>query len=213
MRLPTENLMLFLVFLILSAACSRKDGADEQAIPAPATVTHQKAVLGQAVPDFTLKDHNGNAVRLSDYRGRIVVLEWVNPECPFVQRHYREGTFTAIVRDYGDRDLTWLAINSTHWTTNPSNQQWHAKYQLPYPILDDSSGTVGRMYSAKTTPHMFIIDKEGRLAYAGGIDNDDQGTLGAERIQYVRLALDDLIDARTPRISQARSYGCSVKYK
>lgn len=164
-------------------------------------------------PDFALSNQQGHQVRLSDYHGKIVVLEWINPECPFVQRHYREGTFKSLVQDFQNKNLVWLAINSTHWITSPSNQQWHDRYQLSYPILDDRSGIVGRKYGAKTTPHIFIIDGFGRLVYAGGIDNDATGDLGAKRIQYVRLALNDLVADRQPQIQQAKSYGCSVKYK
>lgn len=190
-----------MILLSLSMACKREDGPEHEKTAA------RKAEIGQMAPDFALKDQRGNPVSLSDFRDRIVVLEWTNTDCPFVQRHYREGTFKSIARDYEYRDVAWLAINTTHWATAASNRQWHEKYQLPYPILDDSAGKVGRLYNAKTTPHLFIINKERRLVYSGGIDNDASGSLGAERINYVRLALDDLMAGRAPQTEQSKPYG------
>ena len=163
--------------------------------------------VGEMAPDFTLKDHEGATIRLSDFQGKNVVLEWINLECPFVQRHYREETFKTIAGEYNPKNVVWLAINSTHWAKASSNKQWHDRYQLPYPILDDSAGRVGRLLAAKTTPHMFIINKDGRLVYSGGIDDDASGTLGEKRIPYVRQALDDLIAGNLPKTQQTKPYG------
>lgn len=162
-------------------------------------------------PDFTLTDHNGNTHRLSDYKGKIIVLEWINPECPFVARHYQEGTMVDLARTYANRDVVWLAMNSTSHFDQEKNKAFAETHDLPYPVLDDSDGTVGRLYKAKTTPHMFVIDKAGRIAYDGAIDDDPQGSK-ASKTNYVKDALDALLDNRPVQIAQTKPYGCSVKY-
>jgi len=222
MSLRARIIFILIIIAVQPSSCARRNGTEGEESPgATASGTRsgsgmdasRMAEVGRSAPNFTLKDQQGNARSLSDYSGRIVVLEWINPECPFVQRHYREATFTGIMRDYRDRNIDWLAINSTHTATPEFNRQWHLKYNLPYAILDDSAGVVGRLYGAKTTPHMYVIDRNGRLVYAGGIDNDSAGSLGANRVNYVRLALDDLLSGRAPRTDQSKPYGCSVKYR
>lgn len=205
-------LVLTILFLPL-LACNRENGSvsekttEPNATDASAVKTIRKAALGQTAPAFTLKNQEGNPVSLSAFKGKFVVLEWTNTDCPFVKRHYSEGTFIGIARDFMHKDVVWMAINSTHWATASSNRKWHEQYQLSYPILDDSAGKVGRLYGAKTTPHMFIINKEGLLVYSGGIDNDDAGSLGDKRIHYVRSALEDLVAGNTPQTRQSKPYG------
>lgn len=192
-----------IILALFFTACNREKAANEE----KTTAAPQKAELGQAAPDFTLQDHQGNPVTLSGFKGKIVVLEWINLECPFVQRHYKEGTFKGMAGAYGPQDVAWLAINSTHWAKPSSNKEWHDTYQLPYPILNDSAGRVGRLYGAKTTPHMFIIDKEGRLVYSGAIDDDASGSLGDKRTPYVRQALENLLAGKMPQTPETKSYG------
>lgn len=170
-----------------------------------------EAHLGAPAPDFTLTDQQGQPVHLADYNGKIVVLEWVNPDCPFVQRHYREGTMKQLAAEYGKRKVVWLAINSTHYMGADRNRDWATRYDLPYPILDDHVGQVGHMYDARTTPHMFIIDRRGHLVYHGAIDNDPSGS-SAERVDYVRQTLDQLLAGQAVSVPETKSYGCSVKY-
>ena len=124
------------------------------------------AKVGSPAPDFSLQDQNGNTVSLADLKGKIVVLEWVNPNCPFVVRHYQAKTFPTLAEKYAQNDVVWLAINTTTGSTADDNKAWVEKHGLKYPILDDSAGNVGRAYGAKTTPHMFIINKDGVLVYA-----------------------------------------------
>ncbi len=170
-----------------------------------------KAELGKPAPQFTLNDSSGKAVSLSDFSGKVVVLEWVNPQCPFVQRHYQTGTMKTLADKYNGK-VVWLAVNTTSSATPADNAAWISQYALPYPILSDTGGTVAKAYGAKTTPHMFIIDQQGKLAYRGGIDDDPQGNK-ADRTNYVEKALDQLLAGQTVTQPETRSYGCSVKYK
>lgn len=172
----------------------------------------ERATVGAPAPTFTLEDQNGRPVSLSDFTGKIVVLEWVNPDCPFVQRHYRAGTMKRLAEKYQSKGVVWLAINSTHYMGKEDNRRWIEKYKLPYPILDDHTGRVGRLYGAKTTPHMFIIDTSGKLVYQGGIDDDPRGAKNGGALNYVERALDELLAGKPVSIPQSKPYGCSVKY-
>lgn len=162
-------------------------------------------------PAFTLENQDGEEVSLSDHAGKIVVLEWTNWDCPFVQRHYEAGTMKDLAEEYDDDGVVWLAVNSIHYATQEKDKQWIEKYDLPYPILHDPSGEVGKAYGAKTTPHMFIIDRGGELAYQGGIDDDPRGNK-EDPTNYVRRALDELVAGKEVSTPEARPYGCSVKY-
>jgi len=176
------------------------------------TDTNPKAEIGSTAPDFTIEDQSGNNVSLSNFKDKIVVLEWLNPDCPFVQRHYKSNTMTSLASNYSDNGVVWLAINSTHTMNKDDDKKWIEKYGLQYPILDDSSGNVGKLYGAKTTPNMFIIDKSGALIYAGAIDDDPDGSKGENKVNYVEKALNEVIAGNAVSISETKPYGCSVKY-
>ena len=164
--------------------------------------------------NFSLEDQNGNKISLSDYEDKIVVLEWTNPDCPFVQRHYREKTMVELAEKYKDKEVVWLAVNSTHYMGNEENKKMAEQYEVPYPILNDSKGEVGKIFGAKTTPHMYIMDKTDGLVYEGGIDDDKSGANTPDkRKNYVDLALTNLTAGDTIEISKSKPYGCSVKYK
>ena len=172
-----------------------------------------KPLLGQSAPDFQLTDAAGQAHRLSDYRGRMVVLEWTNPTCPFVKRHYGEGTMETLSAAYADTQVVWLAINSTHYNTVEETRKWEAEQEQTYPTLLDPDGAVGRLYGARTTPHMFVIDTRGVLRYDGAIDDDPRGSKETgQRVQYVSEALDAILSGGDPAMATTRPYGCSVKY-
>jgi peroxiredoxin len=171
-----------------------------------------KAVIGQPAPSFSLQDQDGKTVTLADQAGKIVVLEWVNPNCPFVQRHYKAKTFQTLVDEYGGKGVVYLAINTTHDATNAFNKEWITKNGLSYPILNDADGVVGHAYGAKTTPEMYIIGRDGKLLYMGGIDNDKDGDKGAAKVNYVAKALDEILAGKPVSVTQTESYGCSVKY-
>lgn len=169
------------------------------------------AEVGSPAPDFTLQDQDGNPVSLSDYSGKVVVLEWFNEDCPFVQRHYAEGTFIRLANHFKEQGVVWLTIDTTHYATRAANKDFKEKHNLPYPILSDRTGEVGRMYGAKTTPHMYIIDEGGKLVYAGGIDDDPRGD-SDNRTNYVQNALEEILDGDPVAIPESKPYGCSVKY-
>jgi peroxiredoxin len=172
-----------------------------------------KATVGSTAPSFSLQDENGKTVSLTDYSGKIVVLEWTNPECPFVKRHYAAKTMTTLANEYKSKDVIWLAINSTGDSDNAGNKAWITENGLGYPILNDSAGEVGHAYGAKSTPDMFIINKDGKLVYSGAIDNDPAGTMAASaRINYVKVALDEVLAGSAVSTPETKSYGCAVHY-
>ena len=173
------------------------------------------AVSGKKAPGFTLTSFDGKTVSLSDYRGKIVVLEWFNFECPFVQYHYDTTTTMVDLADkYKGKNVVWLAINSTSHATPEANKAFVEKYKLPYLILDDRPGRAGRAYDAKTTPHMFVIDRRGNIAYEGAIDNSPRGRTpqGQKLINHVDKALAELTAGRAVSIKETKPYGCTVKY-
>ncbi len=177
-------------------------------------------VVGQAAPNFVLADSNGRVVRLSDFRGRTVVLEWNNPECPFVRKHYGSGnmqrTQAAAARD----NVVWLTINSGaqgqqgHMSGAQANEFVASSSARPTAYLLDPRGVVGRGYDARTTPHMYVINGAGTLVYAGGID--DRPTANPADIEgarnHVLAALADLKANRPVAVASSRPYGCAVKY-
>jgi peroxiredoxin len=189
--------------LIASAAASQYARADD--------AKKVQAKIGQTAPQFTLEDQNGKKVSLSDYAGKIVVLEWTNPDCPVVQRHYKANTMTTLEKKYAKQNIVWLAINSTHDTTNAVDLTWAKEQNITYPVLNDASGEVGHAYGAKSTPDMFIINKDGKLVYSGAIDNDPQGSK-TDATNYVSKALDEVLADKTVSVPETKSYGCAVHY-
>jgi peroxiredoxin len=171
------------------------------------------AAVGAQAPDFTLEDQTGKKVSLSDFAGKVVVLEWINPDCPFVLRHANAKTMLTLAEKYGAKGVVWLGINSTNYADRATNAKWIATNHLPYAVLDDHAGEVGHLYGAKTTPHMFVIDPSGKLAYEGGIDDDPGGSKGAAALNFVDRALDELTSGKPVSTPQSKPYGCSVKYK
>ena len=178
-----------------------------------ADATAPAAKIGHPAPPFTLNDQNGKPVSLSAYAGKIVVLTWINHECPYVQRHLKAQTFQNLADKYKGKNVVWLAIDSTNWHDQADNLKTVQDNKLPFPVLNDASGTVGHEYDAKTTPEEYIINTDGALAYMGGIDNDQQGDKGAARVNYVDKALTELLSGKSVSVSESKSYGCSVKYK
>jgi len=166
-------------------------------------------------PDFALDSFDGRNFRLSRYKGRVVVLEWINPDCPFSRYHYETTpTMVNLAEKYKNKEVVWLAINSTHNTTPEANRQWAQKHKLPFPILDDRSGLVGKLYGARTTPHMFVIDQTGAIAYEGAIDNAPLGKTepGVGMVNYVDKAISELLEGKKVSTPATPPYGCTVKY-
>lgn len=169
------------------------------------------AKIGALAPQFSLPDQNGKTVSLSDFAGKIVVLEWWNNECPIVQRHYRNNAMNDLAAKYAARDVVWVAINSTHGKTNDDNKAAGSAMKMDRPILNDSSGEVGHAYGATNTPGMYVIDKNGALAYMGAIDDDPRGSTSSPK-NYVVQALDELLTGQSVSEPQTKQYGCTVKY-
>jgi peroxiredoxin len=175
---------------------------------------------GQPAPDFTLSDLSGKPVKLSALKGRFVVLEWVNPECPYVQKHYNSANMQNLQKEFGGRQVTWLAINSTREGhsefKNPQQMGGWMKDKgaAPAATLLDRDSKVGRLYGAVTTPHMYVIDPKGTLVYVGAID-DKRSTNPADvkaAKNYVRVALEESLAGKPVSTASTTPYGCSVKY-
>ncbi|MEX2207981.1 MAG: redoxin domain-containing protein [Myxococcota bacterium] len=172
----------------------------------------QTAAVGKPAPDFTAMDETGASYELAKLRGKAVVLEWTNPDCPFVERHYSADTMEKLATTLGAKDVVWLAVNSTHSNTPADTKAWKAAQGFAYPTLQDADGTIGHLYGARTTPHLFVIDADGVLRYAGAIDDDPDGD-SATPTNYVGKAVAALLASSTPDPSETKPYGCSVKYK
>jgi peroxiredoxin len=178
------------------------------------------AVVGQPAPEMSVPDTTGATHSLSAYKGKFVVLEWVNFECPFVGKHYGSGHMQKLQKDYTGKGVVWLSVNSSraggqgHYTSDKVNAILKEKGAAPSAYLLDTAGTVGRAYGARTTPHMFIIDPKGTLIYAGGIDDTpstDQADMKAAK-NFVSQALDEAMAGKPVTIASSQAYGCSVKY-
>jgi peroxiredoxin len=194
----------------LSGFCESSPAAKASA---DTNITAQKAESVKAAPNFTLKDTEGKSHSLSDYKGKIVVLEWTNPGCPFVQRHLKAQTTNNLEKKYDGKDVVFLKIDSTKSVTPESENKSIEESKVGQPVLLDADGTVAREYGAKTTPHVFVIDKSGKIAYNGAYDDDPQGEKGQNALNYVDDALAKITSGGQPKIAHTTSYGCSVKYK
>ncbi len=175
---------------------------------------------GKMAPDFTATDTNGKEVKLSALKGKIVVLEWNNPECPFVKKHYDKGDMQALQKDITGKDVVWVSINSGAlgkqgaMTADEANALIKEKKASPSHYVLDPSGEIGHLYGAKTTPHMFVIDKDGKIAYMGAIDSipsADQADV-KKADNYITAAVDALSEGKNPAVMQTKPYGCAVKY-
>jgi peroxiredoxin len=172
--------------------------------------------VGSTAAGFTLKGVDGRTYSLADFKGKLVVLEWANPKCPFSDRHAREKTMTELARQHGE--VVWLGVNST----NPGSGDFESpadyraylqKNAIAYPVLYDETGSVGHEYGAKTTPHMFIIDAQGKIVYNGAIDDDPSARKPkAERVNYVGNGLHTEEAGAKPSPAATKPYGCTVKY-
>jgi len=176
--------------------------------------------VGQPAPEFTLTDSNGKSHKLSDFKGKVVVLEWLNHGCPFVVKHYGSGNMQKLQKEYTGKDVVWLSIVSSapgkqgHMSAEETNKAKEEKGSAATAILLDEDGTVGRLYNAKVTPELYIVDREGTLIYAGAIDSvkstDAADIEGAKN--YVKQALDEALEGKPVSEPTTTAYGCSVKY-
>lgn len=179
------------------------------------------AVVGKPAPNFTLPDVNGKRVSLSAFRGKTVVIEWNNPECPFVKKHYGSGNMQKTQAAAAKDGVVWLSINSSAPGNQGHMNAAQAKAYLakaaarPTAYLLDPDGVVGKTYDAKTTPHMFVVNKAGTVVYAGGIDDkptpNPADVKGARN--HVLAALAEVKNGKAVSVATSRPYGCNVKYK
>lgn len=206
-----------------NVATKKEAPAPAAKAPAPSEGSQSEvanAKVGSSAPDFTLKDLDGKEVTLASLKGKTVVLEWFNPECPFVQRSHTKGSLITTAKRHAGAGVVWLAINSGaegrqgHGTT--VNAEAKTKFNLDYPILLDADGSVGKAYGATNTPHMFIINDAGVLVYRGAIDNSPDGEGGSPKdgklVNYVDDALAALKAGKAIATPETEAYGCSVKY-
>jgi len=178
------------------------------------------AAVGQAAPAFSAVDAGGKAVSLADFKGKTVVLEWVNPECPYVRKHYDSSNMQATQRAAIAKDVIWLSVNSTHashvdFKTPAQMLAWTQQQgAAPSTTLMDSEGRIGRAYGARTTPHMYVVDAKGTLVYAGGIDDKPSANPADVKSakNFVDAALADVLAGSPVAQAVTRAYGCSVKY-
>lgn len=186
-------------------------------LPRPAQAA---ATVGQPAPDFRLSDTAGQSVSLSQFKGKTVVLEWNNPGCPFVRKHYN-GNMQALQKDFTQKGVVWLAVNSTETRSGDylAPEQlalWmRDKGASPTATLMDPDGKAGAAFGARVTPHMYIVNAQGLLVYAGGIDSIPSAREAdiQTATNYVRQGLTELLAGQTVSVATSRAYGCSIKYK
>lgn len=187
------------------------------AVSSPAFAT---AIVGQPAPDFSITDTNGVKRSLTDLKGHIVALEWTNADCPFVRKHYGSSNMQTLQKEATDKGIVWLSVISSapghqgYVSAEEANALTVSRKAHPTGILLDPDGTLGHLYSAKTTPHMFLIDKDGILRYAGGIDSIASTDVDdiAKAEPYFREAYQALLHDEVIKNPITRSYGCGVKY-
>lgn len=207
MNVRTRSIVAVLGILPVWAICggsgSSADAAERQA----------PGRIGKPAPDFALKDVNGKEYKLADYKGKVVVLEWTNHRCPVVNGYHKEGAMKKTLAKFAGKPVAWLAVDSSSFCQDKIDKikEWAVENKVEYPILLDAPGRVGRAFGAKTTPHMFVIDQKGILAYKGALDDDPMGTKESAR-NYVDEAITALLNGSTVATSKTKPVGCSVKY-
>jgi peroxiredoxin len=209
--MPAMRTTMLLAFVALAAA-----GSASRADPSGAT----SPVIGKPAPDFTLTDLDGKEVKLASFKGKVVVLEWFNPGCPFVKASHTVGSLVDTAKRHMKDGVVWLGVNSGAAGKQGADVKMNVEavktWSISNPILRDATGKVGRAYGATNTPNMFVIDQTGTVVYAGAIDNSRDGEgkspQGGKLINYVDAALDDVAAGRPVTTAVTRPYGCSVKY-
>ena len=177
--------------------------------------------VGTTAPDFSLTDSKGKTQTVSQYKGKYVVLEWFNPDCPFVKKHYGSGNMQKIQGEFTGKGVVWLTIDSSapglegNLTAEQAEKkmtEWKTKQTA---LVLDPDGKAGRTYGAKNTPHMFVINPEGKIVYEGAIDSKPSSNASdiAGSTNYVKIALDESMAGKTVSNANTKPYGCSVKYK
>lgn len=215
MTSPALSLVLTGVLAFASGAALA--GPSKASAPAATTAA---SLIGKPAPDFTLPDLDGKQVSLSKYKGKVVVLEWFNPGCPYVKKSHTVGSLVGLAKKHAAKGVVWLAINSNaagkQGHDPAQNKQAAKEWSMSYPILRDVDGKVGKAYGATNTPHMFVIDTTGKVIYGGAIDNSPDGEgkspTSGKLVNYVDAALSALAAKRAVPTPSTKAYGCSVKY-
>ena len=184
-------------------------------------VAFAAAVVGQKAPEISLIDTAGKTVKLSDFKGKHVVLEWNNPGCPFVRKHYNTANMQTLQKEAAGKSIVWLAVNSTEkshqdYMTPAVLVKWMVDQKAaPTATLMDEAGDVGKAYGARTTPHMYVVNPQGVLVYAGGIDSIPSASVDDIKTatNYVRQTMNEVVAGKPVSMPTTRPYGCSVKYK
>lgn len=184
------------------------------------TLAYGQAVVGQAAPNFNAVNTSGQPVSLNQFKGKFVVMEWFNPDCPYTQGHYDSGNMPAVQKYATSKEVVWLSVNTSDEPANAAKAAtvlatWmKSKKSAPTATLVDADGKLGRAYGARTTPHMFMIDPQGNLIYAGAIDNKVPASPGdiASATNYIRQGLDEALAGKAISQSVTKAYGCAVKY-
>jgi len=178
------------------------------------------AAVGKSAPDFTVKDMNGKEQKLSDYKGKFVVLEWLNYGCPFVGKHYGSGNMQSLQKEWTGKGVVWLSVISSapgeqgNSSGTKALADYKAKGSQATTVLLDNGGTLGKSYGAATTPHMFVIGPDGNLLYNGGIDDKPTTEIADVKVakNYVSAALKEAMDGKPITMARSQPYGCNVKY-
>ncbi len=196
-----------------SAGSKAPNDAPRTAALTPAAA---QAAIGAPAPPFVLPQLDGARVQLAEHLGKTVGLEWFNPDCPFVKYAHEEGPLKDMAASFAERGVVWLSINSSAKDKQgfgaETNRAGVERYGMKNPVLLDAAGRVGRSYGAKSTPHMFVIDPAGKLAYAGALDNAPRGEADGDYVPYAAQAIDAVLEGKTPPRTETQPYGCSVKY-
>jgi len=225
--MKTPHLLLATALLVgCNSAAAPAPSPESKPAAATPTGAHAQAAaasgaeVGKAAPDFTLTDFEGKAVHLADLRGKTVVLEWFNPDCPYVKASHTKGSLNGLAKRWTDKGVVWLGVDSA-----APGKQGHdpervslavGAFGLHHPILADETGKVGHLYGATNTPHLFVIDPKGVLVYRGAIDNSPDGEgespAGGKLVNYVDTALQALAAGKAVETKETQAYGCGVKY-
>lgn len=215
MRIRNSSLFLAGLCAMLGAASAFGQTLDRQS-PGPTDRANvaKMAKVGEPAPNFTLNDASGKSHTLADYQGKLVVLQWINPDCPICTRVNRSGITTEMAKAIRAvaKDFVHLTIHSTHYMELDKSVAYLKQHKVKAPVLDDRDGKVGHLYGAEKTPHMYVIDKKGILRYAGAIDDDDNGKNRKGATNYVINAVRQIAAGETVAPDLTKAYGCQVKY-
>lgn len=211
---------LLTLMLVFPGVKATEAGEEKINTPHITIAQNQPPKVGQPAPDFTGVDSNGKTHKLSDFKGKIVVLEWTNNDCPFVKKHYESNNMQQLQKEMTAEDVVWLSIISSgenkqgYVSAAEANELSTNRGAQPTAVILDPSGEIGKLYSARTTPHMFVIDKEGVLQYMGAIDDNPSSNKADAKTanNYVKDAVNSLMNNQPVKTAVTQPYGCSVKY-